>query len=117
MPTYPYRCEHGHEFDVIKSVAEIDRPEVCHEGHPAERYIARTFIDSTAGDWNRVEYSPALGQWTKGWKEARKIAKARGMEEVGTEPVENLHKAAEKRQTEIRAQRWRDADRELLYGD
>lgn len=117
MPTYEYACKPcGHRFDVIKPMARYDWPEACAKcGLEAERLISATSIDSTAGDWNRIEFNPALGQWTKGWGQARKIAKARGMEEVGNEPVENLHKAAERQRVETREKRWRDADRNMLY--
>ena len=55
-----------------------------------------------------------MGQWTKSTKDARKIAKSRGMEEVGTEPVENLHKKFDKQREEAHAKSWAD-DREMKY--
>lgn len=114
---YEYKCPAGHQFDVIKSLADIDRPEPCPDCHEiAARQISLVRIDKeAAGGWNQQSWNPALGQWTKSTKEARRIAKSRGMEEVGTEPVDNLHKAAEKRREEIREERWKDADRDKLY--
>jgi putative FmdB family regulatory protein len=115
VPTYEYRCREGHEFEVTKRIADIDRPESCQCGAEGERFISRTHVHGSAGDWNRVEYSPALGQWTKSWKEARQIAKARGMEEVGNEKVETVHKHFDKVREEKREKLWKDAERVKLY--
>lgn len=117
MPLYPYECDQGHRWEVAKPLAQIDAEERCQLcGEVGGRKIALVRIDrEAAGGWNQQSWTPALGQWTKSTKEARRIAKSRGMEEVGTEPVDNLHKAAEKRQAEIREERWKDADRDKLY--
>jgi putative FmdB family regulatory protein len=116
---YPYLSQCGHRFEVIKSLSEIDREEPCPScGKPAERQIGLCRIDKeAAGGWNQQQWAPALGQWVKSTKEARQLARSRGMEEVGSEPVENLHKMAEKTQAERREQRWREADREKVYSD
>lgn len=90
---YPYRCLMcSKEFDVIKSVQEIDAPEHCPKcGHPGQRYIARgiQFYGAKVED---AEYNPALGCITKSAKHRRQLAKDRGLEEIGTEQVENIHK-------------------------
>jgi hypothetical protein len=70
-------------------------------------------IDKTAAaGWNAQSYNPGLGCWTKNQKHASQIAKARGLVEVGDEPVEKLQKAAERRQAEIRESRWQEATKE-----
>ena len=106
MPTYPYRCQDGaceYEFEVIKSMAEIDRPEICLRcAKPAQRYIGRTHFTGAA-DWNRQEWNPGLGCYTKGWKDAEKKAKSRGLEPIGNEKPETIHKHHEK----ARAEKWR----------
>ncbi len=116
MPAYPYKCLDGHSFDVVKAMADYERLESCpHCDKPTERLIAKTQLDSSAGDWNRVEWNPALGQWTKSWKHGRQIAKSRGMEEIGTEPVDKLHKKFEQDRRDTSERRWRDADRDMKY--
>jgi putative FmdB family regulatory protein len=119
MPCYPYRCSgpEVHHFDVIKPVADIDRYEhcpVCNNSN-TERLIALVSIDKeAAGGWNQQSFNPALGQWTRSTAEARKIAKSRGMEEIGTEPVENIHKKFDKDRADKYKARW-DDDRDLKY--
>lgn len=111
MPTYPYRCENGHETEIVKAMSEIDRAEVCeHCAAPAERYISRTHFYG-AGDWNRPEFNPGLGCITKSWKHARQIAKSRGLEEVGTTSTDQIHHEAEAKQKSIREQHYADAAR------
>lgn len=118
MPTYGWRCkECGHEWDVFTTIAHRDDPETCSQCPGAgERTLSAPSIDKTAaGGWNQQSYNPGLGCWTKSTKHAEQIAKSRGLEPVGNEPAENLHRAAEKQQAATREQRWRDADRVLLY--
>lgn len=84
-------CEH--RFEVIKSVREIDSPEHCEKcGGVSERTIATTQAFFGANDWDTAHYSPALGKVVKNNAEARRLAKARGMIEIGDEPVEKIHK-------------------------
>lgn len=119
MPTYSYRCrayECAHEWDVVKKISEIDLPEHCSRcEQPGERVLTAAFIGLAAGDWNRVEYNPGLGCWTKSWKHGREIAKSRGLEEIGNESPEKVHRHFDRQREETREMRWRDADREKLY--
>ncbi len=118
MPTYEYACPAGHREDVIKSMAELDREEACTTcGQVSARQLVRTHIHGSAGDWNRQEFNPGLGCYTKSNKHARDIAKSRGMEEVGTEKLGTIHKHFDTKREEIRAERWREVDRDKLYGD
>lgn len=94
---YPYRCTKcKHEFDVIKSHKDIDRQETCDKCGETDaiRTIAKeqAFSKLAAGDWNTPHYNPALGKHFPSNSAARKEAKARGMEEIGNEPVEKIHK-------------------------
>ncbi len=117
MPTYPYRCPAcSDKFEVTKAIKAIDDPETCKCGAFAVRYIGRTNFTG-ASDWNNQTFNPALGCYTKSTAEARKLAKSRGMVEVGTEPVEKIHASFDRQQADTRAQRWADADREKVYGD
>jgi putative FmdB family regulatory protein len=115
MPFYEYRCEVGHEFEVVKNISEIDREETCQEcGKVAERQMPRRFGFTGASDWNTQTWNHGLGCFTKSNREAEKIAKARGLEPVGTEKVENLHKQADKAREDNYKARWSD-DRVKLY--
>jgi len=118
MPTYPYECEACHKtWDVVKSVKSIDDPEPCAVcSQPALRRIARVNFTG-ADDWNTQTFNPALGCYTRNTRHARQIAKSRGMEEVGTEPPEKIHAAFERQQAETREQRWKDAEKDKVYGD
>ena len=117
---YPYHCERCDlSFDVIKSVRQIDDAEICAECClPAARKIAGSNLVAVC-DW--VEsYNPSFGCVVKSKAHQRKILagfKERGieMEEVGNEPVEKIHKHFDRQREEKREQRWRDADRVMLY--
>ncbi len=116
MPTYTWACQE-HYWIVSTSVATRDDPSSCPKCAAAgTRQIDAPNIDKTAAaGWNQQSFNPGLGCWTKSTKEAELIAKRRGLEPVGNEPVENLHKAADKTREETREQRWRDADRVMVY--
>lgn len=83
---YPYRCQAcKYEFDVVKSVKEIDNEERCEKCDSlADRYISRTYFYG-ASDWNTAEFNPGLGCVTFGSKDRAKKAKERGLEEVGND--------------------------------
>lgn len=116
MPSFTWACDE-HHWIVLSSIAGRDEPQACPKcGKAGARQIDAPFIDKTAaGGWNQQSYNPGLGCWTKSVKDGERIAKARGLEPVGTEPVENLHKHFDKQREETREQRWRDADRVMLY--
>lgn len=116
MPTYSW-ADDEHHWTVMTSIATRDDPQACPQcGAQGSRQIDAPSIDKTsAGGWNQQAYNPGLGCWTKSVRHGEQIAKSRGLEPVGNEPVENLHKAAEKQREDTREQRWRDADRQMLY--
>lgn len=117
MPTYPHNCSCGNSFDVVKTIAERDSPELCPKCNSVatRERVVRTIVHSSAGDWNRVEFNPGLGCWTKSNKHAAEIAKSKGLEPVGTEKPETIHKHFEKQREDTRKQRWVEADREKVY--
>ncbi len=106
----------GNDFEVIKSVSEIDVPETCEKcGSIGERYIGSTEFYG-ASDWNKQDYNPALGQVVNSNAHKKRIladfrARGREMEEIGNEPVEKIHTHFEKRREEHAANRWANADR------
>lgn len=114
---YCYRCTNADcatEFEVIKSVAEIDRPEKCEKcGLPAGRYIGRTHFYG-ASDWDKAEWNPGLGMVTRNARHRKDEAKARGMEEIGNESPDKMHDHFEKQRKEKYDQVWAD-DREKTY--
>lgn len=88
---YPYECPRcKNKFDVIKSIRYINANEHCPNCEEiAERRIGVSAIHG-ADDWNSAEYNPAFGKYvTK--SEAKRLAKEKGLTEVGTEPVEKIH--------------------------
>ena len=99
MPIYPYECEScGHTYEVVKSVRDINNVEHCEKCNSlTKRRIAlRQSIDKTAAsDWDRMEYNPGLGKALTPMQ-ARKEAKSKGLVEIGTEPVEKIHKHFDK---------------------
>lgn len=108
-PIYEYKCEACDVvFDVAKPMSESSTPEACTCGKVAVKQIAR-FSFSGAGDWNNQTMHPALGCYVKSDAEARKIAKSRGMEEVGNTSPEALHKYHDKVREDRREQYWNDA--------
>lgn len=115
-PVYPYECETcSKHWDVVKSVASIDRPEQCEGcGKPGVRRIAKTNFTG-ASDWNTQTFHPALGCEVKNNRHARQIAKERGLIEVGNEKVETVHKYFDRQRKETAENRWKEADRVKLY--
>lgn len=91
---YPYACRCGHDWEVIKSVKQIDDPEMCGMcGEYGTRYIAKSQYFYGADDWNRAEYQPAFGEYLTP-QQARKKAKEQGLIEWGNEDPDKI--AAEK---------------------
>lgn len=93
---------------MIKSYRDIDTPESCPNcAILAIRTIAKSQgLDKTsAGDWNAKAYNPAFGKALSP-SEARKEAKKRGWEEVGTESISKIQKAADATREKNLKDRW-----------
>ena len=114
MAYYGYRCPNSHEWEVIKSMSAIDDPEACPECQATgDRQMPRRFqVHGSVADWNRGEWYPGLGCYTKSWKHASEIAKARGCTEIGNEKPETIHKHFDQQREAVRAERWRQADKD-----
>ncbi len=92
---YAYKCEScGASFDIVKPVSQYDADENCQCGYLATRipfpqkiHLGRTAVESPY-------FNHALGQVCTD-SEARKIAKERGLIEVGNEKVEKHVKVEE----------------------
>lgn len=116
---YPYWCaECDHEFDVIKSVAEIDIEEKCPSCQKiAERTIKGAMLMGV-NDWTE-QFNPAFGCVVKNKRHQREIlAKFKGagkeMVEIGSEPVEKLHKKYDTQREEVRNKRWSEPTEKII---
>lgn len=109
MPTYSWADDH-HIWDVSTTVATRDEPSNCPKcGAPGTRQLTLPSIDKTAaGGWNQQSFNPGLGCWTMSNKHAEQIAKSRGLEPIGDEPVEKLHKHYDNARKEKRERVWAD---------
>lgn len=121
MAVYPYYCKPCDvTFDVEKPMAESHSLEHCPRcAGDVVKGVANFQVDklclTTGSGISTEEFNPGLGCYTKSTKDAERIAMKRGMEPIGTEPVENLHKKYEKQKQETREERWRQADRVMVY--
>lgn len=106
---YPYRCALGHEWEVIKSVADIDLPEKCPTcDYEGSRYIARTwFYGAKVED---SQFCPALGCVVRSSKHRNQLAKTKGLVEVGNASLESIHKQNEATLNKKLADRWARED-------
>jgi len=88
MPTYPYECSNPdclRQFDVVKTVAEIDQPEHCDKCHSiGNRFIGRTHFYG-ASDWDKAEYNPGLGCVVRNASHRKEVAKRLGVQEIGND--------------------------------
>ncbi len=106
--TYSYGCKDCRkEFDVIKSVRNIDDIECCPGcgSDKTERYISRTSFYG-AGGWDSAEYNPAFGKVIRNPQHRAAEAKARGWEEIGNEDPDKIHKADEAREDKMIEDSW-----------
>jgi putative FmdB family regulatory protein len=97
MPIYPYRCskcEHG--FEIWAKFSEIDSlepacPECYNKCTPKERLISpKIHLNNTKVE--DAEFCEAFGCVVKNKAHRKKIAKERGLVEVGNEKPETIHK-------------------------
>jgi len=89
---YPYFCSQCDcETEIEKSLEEIDRVETCECGHPMARMISEkiSFKNEKLAD-NQSFFHPALGCVVNSNSHAQKIARERGLIEIGDEKQDNL---------------------------
>ncbi len=116
MPTYLWCCPIcENQWDVIARVADRDILQYCPGCEsPGSRGLT-TFNFTGAADWNTQTFNPGLGCYTKSHKQAEQIAKSRGLECVGNENPDKIHKHYEKQREETKERRWEDVTREKVY--
>lgn len=106
---YPYKCAMcEHKWEVPKFVRHIDMPELCPKcSSQGIRYISRTSFYGAKVE--EAEFNHGLGCVTKSADHRKQLAKQRGLEEIGNEPIENIHKHSDN----IRAERESRHDAEI----
>lgn len=116
---YPYHCKPcDHSFDVIKSVKEYQTEELCPKCQvKAEKQIGM-FSFYGAGDW-KPSFNPAFGCIVKNKAHQREILsrykdQGKEFEEVGSEPVEKIHKYFDAKREEKREERWNESTEKVL---
>lgn len=116
---YPYFCvKCDLEFDVVKSMSEFSRQEVCYKCNSvAEKLIGRVNL-SRVNDWTE-SFNPAFGCIVKNKAHQREILakfkdQGREFEEVGNEPVENIHKHFDRQREEKREERWKESTEKVM---
>jgi putative FmdB family regulatory protein len=114
---YPYRCPScSKEFEVVKSVRDIDVVEYCPQcADIGVRYISRTSFFG-ASDWDKQEYNVGLGCVTKNSKHRDKIAKERGLVEIGNEDCEKTMASQDKKLNDRIEEATKPAYDALEYG-
>lgn len=109
---YGYTCPScSKTFDVIKRVSEYDKEEKCVCGSIAKRSFAPQRIHLYGTAVVEQEYNPGLGCIVKNKAHKKEILKAKGLEEIGNEKPETIHKHYEKVREEKREKAWQEADR------
>lgn len=110
--TYEYRCGCGHVFDVIKSYKHIDQEERC---SLCNDVAVRAFVPSrlhfTGTKVEHAEYNPGLGCIVNNSQHRKELCKQRGLEEIGNEKPESLHKHFDKAREEKWEKSWNESDK------
>jgi putative FmdB family regulatory protein len=85
--TYCYRCPGcGHEFDVIKSVRDMDVNEFCPRcEEPSERQFVPKHVFLSNTQVTHAEYNPGLGTVVKNKRHKEYLMKSKGVVEVGND--------------------------------
>lgn len=105
---YDYSCKNcQNEFEVIKPLRDLDNPETCSSCGSCETVrVVRRFHFYGANDWDKAEFNPAFGCIVRNNLHRKELAKRHGYEEIGNEPVENIHKHYEAQREAAREAAW-----------
>lgn len=97
MAEYDYQCGCGNRFTVCKTISDIERLESCESCgmilDGSHRLISRVYFSGEKP--HEAYFCPGLGTVVKSKEHRRQLAKQKGLEELGNEPVENLEKIFE----------------------
>lgn len=119
MPTYAYFCPPcDYCYDVVKPMAESHSVEHCPKCQAeAVKGVSPFAVDKlclTTGSGVSTEtWNPGLGCYTKSIRHGEQIAKERGLEPVGSEPVEKIHKHYDKAREEKNKRAWAETDKKI----
>ena len=93
---------------MVKSVADLNRDEPCPDCKSPDTFREiNGFSFYGASDWDSAEFNHGLGRVTRNAKHRGEIAKRLGVEEIGNQDPDRMHKHYESQ---------RDADREASWG-
>lgn len=112
---YEYLCSPCDKlFDVVKAADLYREPEICPDcGKTAERqWSSRIQLHHTKVQ--EAEYNPGLGCITKNRQHREEICRQKGLEEVGNEKPEAIHKHFDKRREEAWDRGWAETTKEWV---
>lgn len=117
MPVYLYECPSCNtQQDVVKTMSEIDRTEVCKCGQSLDSSARKinflgSFLYEKVED---AEYNQGLGCVTYGRKHRAEIAKRKGLVEIGNdESPDQSYRRFEAQREQASNKRWNDLQREF----
>jgi Zn ribbon nucleic-acid-binding protein len=92
MMRYPYFCTQcDAEYEIVKSLDDIDRVENCDCGHAMSRKISpKIMFKNEKVAENQTYFHPALGCMVNSNTQAQRIAKERGLVEIGNDKQDAL---------------------------
>jgi putative FmdB family regulatory protein len=116
MPTYRYKCPAcSLEVDIVKTVAAIDNTECCENCHgdllPNHRLLGACIFFGEKPE--EPFYSIPLGKMVSGKSEMRRIAKERGMIEVGNENVDKINRCADNEREAKAKETWSEFEKPI----
>ena len=103
MPIYPYKCDCGTEFETTARMSELDNLLVnCPECDKIldKRFRTVAIVNFANEKVEDTTYCPALGCLVKGNKDRERIARSRGLEPLGDEPIDKVNSFFEEKQAE-----------------
>lgn len=94
MPIYPYECDCGHSFETACRIS--DRLKLCPKCPACATILSNEHRRMAIVNFANVgvedtEFCPALGCLVKGQKDRERIAKSRGLEPLGDEPIHKVN--------------------------
>lgn len=111
---YAYVCmgECGQHFDVIKSADQMTREELCEKCQvPAKRMFVPQKVYFSGTKAEDAEFNPGLGCVVRNKSHRKEICKEKGLEEIGNEKADTLHKHFDDRRKEKWEKTWSEVDK------
>lgn len=116
---YEYRCYQCiRAFDVVKPAAQMANEEYCPlcKAVGERQFVpSRLYLNGTAVQ--HAEYNPGLGCIVKDKAHRKEICKIKGVEEIGNEKPDSLHKHFDQKREDLRNERWDTADKGWVGSD